>query len=268
MSETPAIPPFEKLLYEIDGPICTITMNRPEKKNALSPELVNELIVALETARDDARVRAVILTGAGDCFCAGGDLGKMGGKGEQEKPKIPHRGGFVELNLAFTEIGKPVIAKVRKYALAGGLGLMCACHFAVAEDSASFATPEIDRGLWPMMIMANIFRTVPRRKGLELIFFGERIDAATAVEWGLINKAVPAERLDEETLVLARKLIAKPPQVVRLGMEAFYKQDAMSLAESLPYLNNMLMKVLGTDDAREGLMAFMQKRDPRWKSAD
>ncbi|MEW6776152.1 MAG: enoyl-CoA hydratase/isomerase family protein [Bdellovibrionota bacterium] len=265
MSEAPEIPPFENLLYSVSGAVCTITLNRPEKKNALSPQLTNEIIVALETARDDARVGAIILTGAGDCFCAGGDLSVMGGQGSGGASKIPFRGGFVELNLAFTQIGKPVIAKVRKYAMAGGLGLMCACQFALAEESATFSTPEIDRGIFPMMIMANIFRSVSRRKGLELILFGERVSAKEAEAMGLINKAVPSEKLDEEVQQFAEKLASKSKAIMKLGLEAFYKQDSLSLEEALPYLNGMLAKCFATQDAKEGIMAFMQKRKPQWK---
>ena len=141
---------------------------------------------------------------------------------------------------------------------------MAACQFALAEDSATFGTPEIDRGLFPMMIMANIFRTVPRRKGLELILGGERISAAEAASIGLINRAVPADELDEATQALAARLAAKAPQSMALGLEAFYAQSDKDFASALPYLNEMLMRCLSTDDAREGLMAFMEKREPRW----
>ena len=254
------LPPFEDVLYSVSGHVCTLTMNRPEKKNALSPNLVNELIVALETARDNPEIRVIILEGAGGCFCSGGDLGGMG------KPsKVPQRGGFVELNLALQQIGKPVIAKVRKYALAGGLGLMCACQFAIAEDIASFGTPEIDRGIFPMMIMANIFRAVPRRKGLELIFLGERVAAAEAERMGLITRAVPADYLDTAVAEFAEKLASKSPAIVKLGLEAFYAQSDMEIEKALPYLNDMLQKCFATDDAKEGIMAFMQKRKPVWK---
>lgn len=256
-------PPFADLLYEVDGHVCTLTLNRPQRRNALSANLVNELIVGLETAATDPTVGAIILTGAGGVFCSGGDLSQMSGGGG-EASGVPWRGGFPELNLAFTRLGKPVIAKVRKYALAGGLGLVAACQFAYAEETATFGTPEIDRGLFPMMIMANIFRMVPRRKGLELVLGGERIPASEAVDIGLINRAVPAEELDEATMALARRLAAKAPASMALGLEAFYAQDDMDFAAALPYLNGMLMKCLSTEDAREGLMAFMAKRDPVW----
>lgn len=259
------IPPFTELLYEVEGQVCTLTLNRPHRKNALSANLVNELIVGLETASVDPSVGAVVLTGADGVFCSGADLGQMSG-GSSEAGGVPWRGGFPELNIAFTAVGKPVIAKVRRYALAGGLGLVAACQFALAEEDATFGTPEIDRGIFPMMIMANIFRSVPRRRGLELILTGERISAEQAAAMGLINRAVPAAELDAEVEALATKLASKAPQAMRLGLEAFYAQSDMDYADALSYLSEMLMKAISTDDAREGLMSFMEKRAPKWPS--
>ena len=257
------IPPFTELIYEVAGHVCTVTLNRPHRKNALSANLVNELIVALETASADGMVGAIILTGADGVFCSGADLGQMSG-GASENSGVPWRGGFPELNVAFTRVGKPVIAKVRRYALAGGLGLVAASQFAFAEDSATFGTPEIDRGLFPMMIMANIFRNVSRRKGLELILSGDRISAAEAAEMGLINRAVPTEDLDDVVQAFAEKLAGKSPQAMALGLEAFYAQSDMDFEAALPYLQEMLMKALSTEDFAEGISAFMEKRSPSW----
>jgi enoyl-CoA hydratase/carnithine racemase len=261
------LPPFTQLLYAVADHVATVTLNRPEKRNALSSTLVNEVIVALETARDDDAVRVVVLTGAGKAFCSGGDLSQMSGGGDDGDGGVPFRGGFVELNLALREIRKPVIAKIRRYALAGGLGLVCGCTFAIAEDTATFGTPEINRGLFPMMIMANIFRTVPIRKGLELVLLGERVTAAEAVAMGLITRAVPSDALDDAVAELAKKLVAKPPAVMKLGLEHFWAQGDMAFADALPYLSEGLMKCFATDDAREGLTAFMQKREPNWTGA-
>ena len=150
------IPPFKTLLYTSDEHICTITMNRPEKRNALSAQLVNELIVALETAAADEQTRVVILCGAGGAFCAGADLSLMSGGGDED-PDIPYRGGFPELNLAMRNVAMPIIAKVERYAMAGALALICNSTFVVAEDNAVFSAPEIDRGLFPMMVLASLF---------------------------------------------------------------------------------------------------------------
>jgi enoyl-CoA hydratase/carnithine racemase len=259
------IPPFESLIYELDGHVCTLTLNRPEKRNALSGQLVNELIVALETAGEDPEVRVVVLTGAGKAFCAGADLSQMSGAGASGGTAIAWRGGFEELNIAFTEIGKPVICKVRRYALAGALALVCNSTFVLAEDNATFGAPEIDRGIFPMMVMASLFRTVPKRKGLELVLCGERISAAEATQMGLITRAVPSDELDDAVAALAATLANKPPVAVRLGLEAYHAQSEKDFEEALPYLQEMLMKCLGTEDAQEGVMAFLQKREPVWK---
>ncbi len=256
------MPNYTSLIYEVNGHVCTITLNRPEKKNALSQVLTNEIIFALEQARDNAEVRVIVMTGSGGVFCSGADLGGMA---SSQKSDIPHRGAFPELLIAQRTCGKPIIAKVRKYALAGGLGLMMGCQFVLAEENAEFSTPEIDRGIWPMMIMANIFRNIPRRKGLEMCLFGERINAKQAEEWGVINKAVPADRLDAEVDNWAQRLAEKSPIAMKLGLDAFYKQESMEFDVAVKYLSGELAKVIATEDAREGIAAFLQKRKPNFK---
>jgi enoyl-CoA hydratase/carnithine racemase len=257
-------PPFQVLLYAVDGHICTITLNRPEKRNALSTQLVNELIYALELARDDNEIRAIVLTGAGSSFCAGADLSQMG-RGGMDESGIPFRGGFVELNLALRDVNKPVIAKIRRYALAGALALICNSTYVIAEDTATFGAPEIDRGIWPMMVMASLFRTVSKRQGLDFILTGDRISAEAAVNMGLISKAVPSDTLDEAVAALADKLASKPPASVRLGLQAYHHQAELDMAEALPYLQEQLLTCLSTEDAQEGVMAFLEKRTPIWK---
>jgi len=259
-----SLPAFEVLRYETEGPVCTVTLNRPERRNALSGQLVNELIVALETAGADPEIRVIVLTGAGGAFCSGGDLSQMSGGATGSESTVPFRGGFVELNLAFNQVQKPIIAKIHRYAYGGGLGLVCACQFAIAEDTAKFGTPEIDRGVFPMMIMANIFRNVPRRKGLEMLLLGEKMSASDAAQIGIINRAVPSESLDTAVAELAAQLASKSPAILRLGLEAFYEQDEKRIEEALPYLQEMLMRCFATEDAREGLTAFLQKRPPVW----
>jgi enoyl-CoA hydratase/carnithine racemase len=174
-------------------------------------------------------------------------------------------GTFVDLNLALTRVGKPTIAMVNGHALAGGLGLVVACDVAIAADDAQLGTPEINVGLWPMMIMATIFRNVPRKRGLELIMTGDKISAAQAAELGLITRAVSREQLEGEVEALAQKLAGKSPIVMRLGLEAFYRVQDMELEPALHHLQTQLMAVLATEDAREGLTAFLEKRAPQWK---
>jgi enoyl-CoA hydratase/carnithine racemase len=259
---------YTEILYEVQKATARITLNRPDKRNPLGPTTIGELLHALDRAKADDAVRVIVLTGAGKVFSAGGDLSSMGSGGtplksggsESTKP-----GTFVDLNLALTQVGKPTIAMVNGHALAGGLGLVVACDVAIAADDAQLGTPEINVGLWPMMIMATIFRNVPRKRGLELIMTGDKISAAQAAEMGLITRAVPKERLQAEVDALCDKLAAKSPVVMRMGLEAFYRVQDMELEPALKHLQAQLVAVLGTEDAREGLTAFLEKRAPQWK---
>jgi len=259
---------YAEIVYEVKSAVATITLNRPEKRNPLGPNTIGELLHALDAAKTDPAVSVIVLTGAGKVFSAGGDLSSMGAGGTplQATGGVSTKPGtFVDLNLALTTIGKPTIAMVNGHALAGGLGLVVACDFAIAADDAQLGTPEINVGLWPMMIMATIFRNVPRKRGLELVATGDKISAAEAEKMGLITRAVPKDSLATEVATLAAKLASKSPAVMRLGLEAFYKTQDLELAPALEYLQGQLMAVLGLDDAREGLMAFLEKRPPVWK---
>jgi enoyl-CoA hydratase/carnithine racemase len=248
----------------VDGPIATIAMNKPERKNPLGPEMVNELVWALDDAKDDPAVRAIVLTGAGNAFSAGGDLKQMsGGSGEAGEP-LPQRGDYVDLLLRFTTIGKPTIARVPGVAMGGGLGLVASCDFAIACESAKLGTPEIKRGLFPMMIMAVIRRVVSRRRLMEMILLGETFDAKEAERIELVSRAVPDADLDGAVATLAGKLAAQSPTAMRMGLAAFHAQADRDLASALPMLRDQLAAILGTEDAREGLMAFMEKRAPSW----
>ncbi len=260
--------PYSEILYEVRGPVARITLNRPEKRNPLGPVTIGELLHALDAARQDDAVRVIVLTGAGKVFSAGGDLSSMGSGGtplQSPGSGSTKPGTFVDLNLALTRVGKPTIAMVNGHALAGGLGLVVACDLAIAADDAQLGTPEINVGLWPMMIMATIFRNVPRKRGLELIMTGDKISAAQAAELGLITRAVPRDALDAEVETLAQKLASKSPLVMRLGLEAFYRVQDLELEPALQLLQTQLMAVLATEDAREGLTAFLEKRAPQWK---
>jgi enoyl-CoA hydratase/carnithine racemase len=259
---------YSEIVYEVRGAVARVTLNRPEKRNPIGPVTIGELLHALDSARDDAAVKAIVLTGAGKVFSAGGDLSSMGGGGtplQADGGATRRAGTYVDLNLAITRVGKPVIAMVNGHALAGGLGLVVACDVAIAADDAQFGTPEINVGLWPMMIMATIFRNVPRKRGLEMIMTGDRLSAAQAAEMGLITRAVPRERLEAEVDALCEKLAQKSPAVMKLGLEAFHKSQDMELEPALRHLEGQLMAVLATEDAREGLMAFLEKRPPVWK---
>ena len=253
---------YTDILYAVDPQqhIARITMNKPEKRNPLGPNMIGEIHHALCAARDDAEVRVVILTGAGKAFSAGGDLSQMG-----QAPRSGLITSFVELNLLFTHLGKPVIAMINGPCMAGALGLVCACHLAVASDISVFGTPEVNRGLWPMTIMANIFRTLGRKRAWEMILTGDKLDAAEALRIGLVNRVVPEEKLEEETLALARSLAKKSPAVMKLGLDGFFENADLPLEPALRNLEKRFFEVVSTEDAREGLTAFMQKREPVWK---
>lgn len=253
---------YTDILYGVDAPrhLARITLNRPEKRNPLGPNTIGEINHALCAARDDAQVRVVILTGAGKAFSAGGDLSQMG-----QAPRNGLTTSFVDLHLLFTRLGKPVVAMIDGPCMAGAVGLVCSCHLAVAAETAVFGTPEINRGLWPMMIMATIFRTIGRKRALEMILLGEKFDAAEALRIGLVNRVVPAEQLEAATLELAGKLAGKSPAVMKLGLEGLYDNADLPFEPQLRNLEQKLFEVISTEDAREGLTAFMQKREPVWK---
>jgi enoyl-CoA hydratase/carnithine racemase len=250
-----------EVLYEVRGAVARVTLNRPEKRNPLGASTIGELIAALESARADDAVRAIVITGAGKVFSAGGDLSAMGspsGGGTRIAGTLP------ELFLLMTKVGKPIVAMVNGHAMAGGLGLVAACDLAIASDEAEFATPEINVGLWPMMIMALIFRSVGRKRGLELVMTGDRIKADEAVRVGLVNRAVPRDRLEDEVAALCAKLTAKSPKVMALGLAGFHATADEPLEPALGELQRRFLEVLATDDAREGLTAFLEKRAPVW----
>jgi enoyl-CoA hydratase/carnithine racemase len=256
---------FETVLYETGGAVARITINRPETRNALNVTVMRELREAMALARTDEAVRAVVLTGAGDkAFSAGGDLG--GFTAEQSKAEQHRlRGTLADLFEDMIRLGKPIIARVNGHALAGGFGLMCGCDLIVAADTAEFGMPEINIGLWPFIISAAVARRVPRSKALELMMTGERISAADAERWGIVNRVVPATDLDKAVDELADKVASKSPVIMRLGKDSFYASQDMSFREALDYLHGMLGQALETEDTVEGVTAFLQKREPNWK---
>jgi enoyl-CoA hydratase/carnithine racemase len=255
--------PYQTIeLDDSQAPVARLTLNRPDKRNPISPQTIGELVHALRTVADDDRLRVVVLTGAGSVFSAGGDLSMMSGGAGPQGEIEPE--SLVTLLEEMHRTGKPIVAMVNGHALAGGLGLMVACDLVIASDQATFGTTEIRVGLWPMMITAEITRNIGRKKTLELMLTGKRIDASEAERIGLINRAVPAEELEARTYELARDLAAKSPATVRLGLRSFYDTQDLAFREALEALQTGLAQVLATEDAKEGLMAFLQKRAPVW----
>jgi len=250
---------YERIRVARDAEVETIWLSNPPRRNAIGPRMMNELLWALEDARAADDVRSIVLTGEGQTFCAGGDF-----TGAAHDSELPHKGDFADLLLALYRSDKPVIAKVNGDALGGGLGLAAACTFAVASTKARLGTPEIDVGLFPMMIMAVLSRRMPRRRLTEMMLFGEKLGAEEAARLGLINRAVAPEALDAAVKTISDAIASKSATTVRLGLRAIAAQDDLDLERALPMLRDRLSEVLATDDAREGLMAFLEKRPPRW----
>lgn len=239
-----------------------VTLSNPARRNAIGPRMVNELLHVFADAIEDDAVRTVVLTGAGSAFCAGGDFAQM--TGGADDAMLPPKGDYADLMLAMDGMPKPIVARVNGHAMGGGLGLVAASHFAIGVTGAKLGTPEIDVGLFPMMIMAVLRRHVPRRRLVQMMLFGEKLSATEAQAVGLLNRVVPEDELDAAVLEVTARVAEKSPITVRLGLEAMAAQDDLALEEALPTLRERLGACLGTDDAREGLMAFLEKRKPVW----
>jgi enoyl-CoA hydratase/carnithine racemase len=252
--------------YEVDGAVARVTIDRPERRNAMSFGVMQGLLDSMRRARDDAAVHVVVLTGAGDrAFCAGADLG---GIADNAGPAAVHdaRGLLAELFRTMYGLGKPTIARVRGYALAGGFGLACACDLVVAADDAIFGTPEIDVGLWPYMITVPLLRTLPPKRVLELMMTGRRVDAREAERLGIAARVVPVEELDRAVDELAATLASKSPLIMRWGRDSFYRVlEQPDSDAALAYLQSMLTVTTNSEDAAEGVAAFARKRKPEWK---
>jgi enoyl-CoA hydratase/carnithine racemase len=253
------MPDFTSIVVDDRGPVARITLNRPDKRNPIGPATCGELVAALGALKANADVRVIVLTGAGTVFSAGGDLSAM-----QGTPSGPSA-SFVDVFTTMHEVGKPIIAMVNGPALAGGLGLMVACDLVVAANTATFGTTEIAVGLWPMMITAEITRSVGRKMALEMMLTGRKLLANEALECGLVNRVVPADQLETETTKLASEIAERSPAALRLGLHAFYRSQDMEIEPQLRYLQAELGRVLALEDAAEGISAFLGKRKPVWK---
>ena len=262
MAERPAL---EQVLVGVDGHVATITLNRPEQRNPLSVAMLKDLVAAFQWCQSEPDVRVVVLTGAGDkTFCAGADLSSF----EADVPELVRHHGrqtFVELFALMASLGKPIVARINGHALAGGFGLAASCDLLVAVDSATFGTPEINVGVWPMMIQAVLSRNIPRKVLLEMVMLGDRWTAAQLQAVGLVNRVVAADALDATVANITGKLAKKSPAIMRLGRDSFYRQQDMEFRAALDYLQGQLTLVTLSDDAKEGVLAFFQKREPDFK---
>jgi enoyl-CoA hydratase len=252
--------------FELAGPAAWLTIDREERRNALSDEVIEGLLGGLQRATGESAVRCVVVTGAGDrAFCAGGDLAGNLAPDQGRVASHELRGRVAELVKAIAAHPQPVIARVNGVALAGGLGLMLACDLVVAADDVQFGTPEINLGLWPYMISAVIQRNLPRKAALDMMLTGRRVSAAEGERWGMVNRVVPREHLDQTVQDLVTNLAGKSPLILSLGKSSFYRAQDMTLDDALAYLQAMLTVNLESEDVAEGVSAFLQKRTPEWK---
>ncbi len=277
--------PTSDLLAERDGAVLTLTINRPARRNAMTWEVIAALRENLARAKVDPLVRVVVLTGRGDhAFCAGADLSGMvprpggdsagsGGSGDSAASAgdtyADHhqaRGWIAELFEEMWHLGKPTVARVQGWAMAGGFGLALACDLVIASDRARFGAPELNVGLWPYMVTVPMLRSMPPKRALELMLTSRVVAAEEAERIGFVTRVVPHDRLDAEVAALAAVLASKPPGVMRMGRESFYAVLDSAATEALPYLHAMLTVTSQTAEAAEGIAAFHEKRAPAWQT--
>jgi enoyl-CoA hydratase/carnithine racemase len=256
---------YSTLLYDVsEAGVATISLNQPETRNALSDELLSELTAAFQAARADDQVRCVVITSTHDrVFSAGANLGGFAA----DVPLVHKHFGterFPTLFRLIGELGKPTICAANGHVLAGALGIALACDLIVASEEARFGTPEINVGVFPFMIMALIYRNVPRKKTNELLLLGEQISAVEAERIGIVNRVVPRAELQAVVTGWAEKLAGKSPVIMKLGKDAMFRQQDMAFADALDFLRAQLTITLSTEDVQEGVRAFFEKRDPKW----
>ncbi len=252
----------QTLLTDIDGSSAIVTLNRPERRNALSLPLMRELTRTLEQLGGDPSVRAVILRATGSVFSAGHDLSELSGGSEATYQEVFD--ACVTLMETVQQIPRPVIAEVAGVATAAGCQLVATCDLAIAGEGARFATPGVRIGLFCSTPMVAVSRVIGRKRALEMLLTGEMIDARTAAEWGLVNRVVPAARLEAETRALADKIGTASPYTVKVGKQAFYRQVELPQPDAYAYTRDVMVENTLADDAQEGIGAFLEKRSPTW----
>jgi len=252
------------ILREIDGATAVVTLNRPERRNALSLELMRELLDTLDEIGRHPQVRAVILAASGTVFSSGHDLSEMTGRNIAEYREVFDV--CTQLMTKVQSIPQPVIAEVQGVATAAGCQLAATCDLAVASESARFGTPGVRIGLFCSTPMVALTRAIGRKRALEMLLTGELIDARTAAEWGLVNRVVPAANLRAETLKLAGKITEASALTVSIGKQAFYAQIDLDQSKAYAYTKEVMAMNNLAADAQEGITAFLEKRPANWKN--
>lgn len=250
----------EDVIYAVEGNVATLTINRPERRNAINEGVIAGLGVGLARAADDADVRVVVLTGAGEkAFCAGADLGNAI---SPQTSRTSHP--FADLLRVARSCPVPLVARVNGACMAGGMGLLAICDMAVAADHAVFGLPEVKVGLFPMQVLAVLMPLISARDLAELCFTGEPVDALAAERMRLVNYTVPAAHLDEKTAWLTARIADKSPTALRRGRQAMAAVSDMAFSQALSFLEKEIAALAASEDAAEGIAAFTQKRPPRW----
>jgi enoyl-CoA hydratase/carnithine racemase len=258
---------YEAIAAEVKDKVGRITLSREEKRNAISPTMMNELLQAFKEFNDSPDVGAIVLTGAGSkVFCSGADIGESLAAGAGFVERHEEQRKFAEFFKMIIGLKKPLVGRINGHAVGGGLGLAAACDIAVASDDCKFGTPEANVGLFPYVIMATLLRvtTAPKRL-LEMMLAGERVDAEEALRLGFVNHVVPRDQLDAKVDEITQNLVKKSPLTLRLGRRAFYTMRDMEYEKALEYLSTMLAINTAAEDVAEGIASFMEKRDPIWK---
>jgi enoyl-CoA hydratase/carnithine racemase len=253
------------VLVREDGPSARITLNRPDKRNALSLELIEELLGTLRNASNEPGVRAIVVEGAGPAFSAGHDLSEMIGRDVAFFQRLFDV--CTELMECIHRLPQPVIAKVDGVATAAGCQLVAACDLAVASEGSQFATPGVKIGLFCSTPMVPVSRAIGRKRALEMLLTGRPIDAATALDWGLVNRVVPGDALEQEVAELVEAIARSSPLTVGIGKEAFYSQIELDEHRAYDLTKAVMTMNAGADDAQEGMCAFLEKRTPEWRGS-
>lgn len=253
---------FAFLEIEEADHILRIRLNRPEKKNALHPQMVNEIGYAFQYAHDNKAVRVIIIEAKGTVFCAGADLKAMSGIIEPHESTVPKPAKTILIGELFNKVHKPTIAKVAGDVYAGGFLFLAGCTYVVATEGVKLGLPEVKRGLFPMQVMAALLQVMPKRKVLDWCIRGYNLPVADAHHWGLVTHLATAESLDQQVSEIAQEIKKNSPTAIRLGLEAY--DHIQPQADEHAYLMGMLMKAISSKDGKEGLLAFREKREPEW----
>src|SRR5271166_996109 len=253
---------YQSISFATEGPIALVTLNRPQRRNALSLELMTELIECLNQIGRDRSLRAVILAAAGKVFCSGHDLSEMAGRDINDYREVFDV--CTELMTRIQSIPQPVIAQVQGVATAAGCQLVATCDLAIASDQAAFATPGVKIGLFCTTPMVALSRAVGRKRAMEMLLTGKLVDAATAAEWGLVNRVVPAAELDAETRRLACQIAQASSFTVGLGKQAYYAQIDLDQSKAYAFTKEVMTMNALAEDAQEGISAFLEKRVACW----